>query len=135
MATHIASTQQISLDNSGFVAWENSGNQPKKTPEYPKTTAGVVRGIKKDLKKDYQFFIKDKKIKEIRITKIDKKKGIMHLWIHKTDRTQIPRILGLLNRYPFKYTIFGPDAAISYFFKCTVEINPTDIPKGIVVLN
>jgi hypothetical protein len=124
------------FDVSGFITWEDTKDiQPKKTPEYPKTTTGVVRGIKRDLKQDYQFFIKDKKIKEIRITKIDKKEGIMHLWVHKTDRTQISRILGLLREYPFKYTIFTTDAATKYVFKCTVEVNPTDIPKGIVVLN
>lgn len=134
MATSTVSSQAI-FDNSGLSAWENSGNQPNKTPKYPKTTAGVVRNIKKDLKKDYQFFIKNKKVKEIRITKIDKKKGVMHLWVHKTDRTQIPRILSLLRQYPFKHTIFPTDAAIKYIFKCTVEVNPTHIPKGIVVLN
>lgn len=135
MATSTVSSQQISLDNSGFVAWENEGKHHKEIPEYPKTTAGVVRNLKRDLKKDYQFFIKNKNIKQIKITKIDKKKGIMHLWIHKTNRTQVPRILDLLRQYPFKYTIFPTDAAITYFFKCTVEINPTNIPKGIVVLN
>jgi hypothetical protein len=133
MATHTLGSQQILLE---VPTWEDiSGTQPKKTPEYPKTTAGVIRNIKKDLKQDYQFFIKDKKIKEIRITKIDKKKGVMHLWVYKTDRTQIPRILGLLREYPFKHTIFPTGAAIRYFFKCTVEVNPINIPKGIVVLN
>jgi hypothetical protein len=135
MLRNINSSQQVSFDSTSLSAWENSGNQPKKTPKYPKTTAGVIRNMRKDLKKDYQFFIKDKKIKEIRITKIDKKKGVMHLWVHKTDRTQIPRILGLLREYPFKHTRFPTGAATGYVFKCTVEVNPTNIPKGIVVLN
>ena len=133
MEPNIDNSQQILLE---VTTWEDTkGTQPKKTPEYPKTTAGVVRSIKRDLKKNYQFFIKNKKIKEIKITKIDKKKGVMHLWVHKTDRAQIPRILGILRKYPFKYTIFSRDATIAYLFKCTVEINPTNIPKGIVVLN
>lgn len=102
---------------------------------YPKTTAGVIKRMRKDLEKDYRFFIKDKNVKEIKITKIDKKKGIMYLWIHKKDRTQIPQILSLLTKYPFKYMLFPVGSAPEYFLKCTVEINPTNIPKGIVLLN
>ena len=133
MASSTDSSQKASFDDVTSSGW-----RPKKTLEYPKTTAGVVRQMQKDFKKDYQFFIKNKNVKEIKITKIDKKSRIMHLWIHKKDRTYIPRILSILIRYPFKsfkYATFPPSAVREYLLKCTVEINPTNIPKGIVVLN
>ncbi len=111
------------------------GRQPKPTPTYPSSLTGVIRHIKKDLKESYRFLIKDKNVKEIRITKIDTKKHIMHLWIYKKDRKYIARILSLLNDYPLKHVLFLQNSASVYLFKCTVEINPTIIPKGIVVLN
>ncbi len=130
MAFNTVSSQKVSFDDVLAPDW-----QPKKTSEYPRTTASVVRQMQKDFKKDYQFFIKDKNVKEIKITKIDKKNGTIHLWIHKKDRTYIPRILSILIRYPFRYMTFSPGEAQEYLLKCTVEINPTNIPKGIVILN
>ncbi len=111
------------------------GSSVDRAPTYPSSITGVIRLIKKDLKESYQFLIKDKNVKEIRITKIDRKKHIIYLWVYKKDRKYIARILSLLGYYPLKRMIFSEDSISGFLFKCTVEINPTIIPKGIVVLN
>ncbi len=122
----------VSTFNSQAILVDNSCAS---SPIYPNSLGGVIRYIKKDLKEHYQFLIKDKNVKEIRITKIDRKNHIMHLWIHKKDRKYIARILSLLRYYPFKHMIFTDNPTLEYLFKCTVEIDPKIIPKGIVVLN
>ncbi len=114
----------------------SQGSLVDKALIYPSSITGIIRYIKKDLRESYQFLIKDKNVKEIRITEIDRKKHIIYLWIYKKDRKYIARILSLLRYYPFKHRmIFAENSMSGFFFKCTVEINPTIIPKGIVVLN
>lgn len=134
MENNISSSQEILIDvivNSAHK-W---GSKPKPTPAYPTSLTGIVRQMKKDLKKDFQFLIKDKNVKEIKITKIDRKKHIIYLWIYKKDRKYIARILSLLDYYPFKRKSFLRDFASIFLLKCTVEINPKIIPRGIVILN
>ena len=134
MENNINSSQEILIDNSQ-VGYKQPQRQPKPTPTYPSSLTGIIRHMKKDMKESYQFLIKDKNVKEIRITKIETKKHIMHLWIHKKDRKYIARIMTLLRFYPFKHMIFWDKSGSGFILKCTVEINPTIIPKGIVVLN
>ncbi|KYK22725.1 hypothetical protein AYK24_00425 [Thermoplasmatales archaeon SG8-52-4] len=123
--------------------WKLMDNQSAKpAPEYPKTLTGVIRMMKKDMQHRYGFLVKKKNVKEIKITKIDVKNATMHLWIHKTDRYQIPKILNMLFKYPFTYVyefdFFVDDKRIGqpfYTLKSTIEINPKNIPKGITILN
>jgi hypothetical protein len=135
MASNTGSSQGSLANGSPLSSHKWTGKQPNPIPTYPSSITGVVRYLKKDLKEHYQFLIKDKNVKEIRITKIDRKKHIIYLWIYKKDRKYIARILSLLRFYPFKHMIFSEDSGSGFILKCTVEINPTIIPKGIVVLN
>ncbi len=132
MESNTCNSPKSSVNNLSF---KQAGRQPKPTPTYPNSITGVIRHIKKDLKESYQFLIKDKNVKEIRITKIDRKRHIIYLWIYKKDRKYIAGIMSLLRYYPFKHMIFSENSGSGFLFKCTVEINPTIIPKGIVVLN
>jgi hypothetical protein len=136
MANNTSNSQKSSVDSPlVLLPHKRASRQPKPTPAYPSSLTGIVRQMRKDLKESYQFLIKDKNVKEIRITKIDRKKHIMYLWIYKKDRKYIARILSLLRFYPFKNMIFSENSGSGFILKCTVEINPTIIPKGIVVLN
>ena len=121
MKSNISSYQKTSFDDI--------------VEKYPKTTAGFIRRLKEDLKKNYKYITEDKNIKQIKITKIDKKTKIMYLWVHKNDRKGIPKILSLLIRYPFNYILFDRNTISEYLLECTVEIKPTKSPKGIIVLN
>ena len=119
---------------------DKAGNS-KPCPEYPKTLTGIIRMMKKDMQDHYGFLIKKKNVKEIKITKIDVKNATMHLWIHKTDRYQIPKILNMLYKYPFNYAtgfhLFDDEITGQPFYtlKNTIEVNPKNIPKGITILN
>ena len=136
MGSNTDNSQKSSVDSPlVLLPHKRASRQPKPTPVYPSSITGVIRHMKKDLKGSFQFLIKDKNVKEIKITKIDRKKHIIYLWIYKKDRKYIARILSLLRFYPFKHMIFSEESGSGFILKCTVEINPTIIPKGIVVLN
>jgi hypothetical protein len=117
----------VDLDELGAV------NKP--TTKYPNTTTGIITCMIRDIKTQYKDFFKDKKVKQIKIVKVDKKKHTLHLWVHKENRTNIAKIMSLLDRYPFTFMNTFDSPLPPYKLECTVEINPKTIPKGISILD
>jgi hypothetical protein len=96
-----------------------------------RTTTQQIRALKKDL-----AYLKDEGVKEIRITKIDRNKRIIHLWVYKPGKQNAIKIINIICSYPYRYSIFSDTSYKKlWLLKCVLDTELKEKPRGIVVLN